>query len=94
MSSAQPFPITNYQTPDGNPISNGYVLIRLNEDGSVNDSLLCSNFTKVILDSNGNFTGSPVFYANSDISPINTYYITAVYKSNGELVAKFLVTVE
>lgn len=83
----QAFPITNYQLPDGSPVANGYLLIRLNIDGNVSDSSIDSNFIRVPLDSDGNISGSPVFWPNDEISPSGTYYVLKVYQANGKLVA-------
>ncbi len=82
-----PLPITNFQTPDGNPVINGYVLIRLNDDGSASSEQIQSNFTKLALDSSGNLVGSPLFWPNAEINPTGSYYIIQVYEANGQLVS-------
>ena len=69
------------------PWHNGYIKIRLNIDGSIDDGQLQSNYVNLPLDSSGVISGSPTFWPNSEISPSGTYYIENVYKSNGQLVA-------
>jgi hypothetical protein len=84
--SQQAFPITNFQYPDGAPVANGYVDIRLSVDGSVNSSQVERIFTRSTLNSSGNLVG-PVFWPNSSILPSGSYYIINVYNSQGQLVA-------
>jgi hypothetical protein len=79
-------PITNFQTSDGSPVANGYILIRLNVDGMASGDQIQSNFIKITLDSNGNLIGSPLFWTNASIIPPGSYYIVQVYKLNGQLV--------
>jgi hypothetical protein len=82
-----PLPITNFQTPDGNPVVNGYVLIRLSDDGMASGDQIQSNFTKLLLDSSGNLIGTPLFWPNASITPAGSYYIIQVYEANGQLVS-------
>lgn len=82
-----PLPITNFQTPDGNPVANGYILIRLNTDGVASSEQIHSNFAKITLDASGNLTGSPLFWPNASILPAGSYYIIQVFQSNGQLVS-------
>jgi hypothetical protein len=79
--------VNTFQNPDGSPVANGYLLISLNQDGSVNNTQLQFNQVKVLLDSSGVITGSPTFWPNASISPPGTYYIISVYSASGQLVA-------
>jgi hypothetical protein len=81
------FPLTTYQYPDGNPVANGTLDVRLSQDGMANDTQVQRNFSRVALDSSGVITGSPTFWHNSDISPSGTYYVFNVYNKQGQLVA-------
>ncbi len=82
-----PLTVTNFQNPDGSPVISGYLLFKLNTDGSVNDTQISSQTTKILLDASGNITGSPTFWPNSSISPSGTYYIQSVYGANGQLIS-------
>lgn len=78
--------VNTFQLPNGKPVANGYIRMRLNQAGTVGDQLDAS-FVTLNLDSNGEIEGSPVFWPNAEISPANTYYIQLVYSTNGQLVA-------
>jgi hypothetical protein len=80
--------VTTFVNPDGSPVANGYIRIRLSQDGSVNNTQIQSSFTKIALDSNGTIVGSPVFWPNDQISPSGTYYIIIVYAASGQEVAR------
>lgn len=87
------FPLT-YTTAGGFPLADGYLLLRLSQDGSVNDSQITSADCKVLLDS----TGTPVgltLWPNAAITPSGTYYIISSYTASGELVSgptKYIAT--
>ena len=81
------FPITTFQLPNGAPVANGSIIIRLNTDGSVSGNSIDSNFAPIALNSSGVITGSPLFWQNSSISPVGTYYILTVYSAQGQKVA-------
>jgi len=87
MPTKYPLLVNTFQNPDGSPVANGYIKIRLNVDGSINDGQLQSNYVNLPLDSSGVISGSPTFWPNSEISPSGTYYVENVYKANGQLVA-------
>jgi hypothetical protein len=81
-------PVTTFQNPDGTPVANGYILIRLNNNGKSSDGKEVQyNFVKNQLDSNGTLTGSPLFWKNSDILPLGSYYIVMVYSAVGQLIS-------
>jgi hypothetical protein len=80
-------PLTNFQNPDGSAVANGYLRIRLNQDGTSGGEQIQTNFTKIPLDSSGNITGSPTFWPNASILPTGTYYILEVFNTNGQLIA-------
>jgi hypothetical protein len=79
--------VNTFQNPDGSPVANGYILIRLCLDGSVDDDQINSNYTQINLNSSGVIIGSPTFWPNIDISPSGTYYIMFVYSSDGQIVS-------
>ena len=96
MPSRSSLPITNFQNPDGSPVAKGYLRIRISQNASISflipgpiteHNQIQSNFTKVSLDSSGNVTGSPTFWANADLSPSGTYYILEVFSSTGQLLS-------
>jgi hypothetical protein len=80
-------PIHTFQYPTGAPVANGFIVISLSQAGSVNDTQLQSNSTRIPLDSSGVIAGSPTFWPNADISPAGTCYIVSVYSAQGQLVA-------
>ncbi len=79
--------VHTFVNPDGTPVANGYIRIRLNQDGSVNNTQIQSSFTQIPLDSNGTIVGSPVFWTNASISPSGTYYVLQVYAASGQLIS-------
>jgi hypothetical protein len=79
--------VTNFQNPDGSPVALGYLLFKLITEGSVSDTQISSQITKIPLDINGTITGSPTFWPNSSIAPAGTYYVRSVYTAQGQLVS-------
>jgi hypothetical protein len=83
-----------FQDSNGNPLSYGYLTLKLSQDGNVAGvGNVCSGVTITIqLDVNGNVGSStsptPVanqyVWANSNISPINTYYKVTGYTQEGQ----------
>jgi hypothetical protein len=80
-------PITTFVEPNGQPLANGTLLIRLSQDGNANSTNLCANICSIALDAQGNVTGNPLVWPNADITPSGTYYILAAYSAQGELVS-------
>lgn len=74
----------------GNPLSNGYLLFRLNQDAVANSNTqVCSStFVKIPLDSNGNVITSTVYslWTNDVLTPSGTFYKVEAYTSGGQLV--------
>lgn len=80
--------VNTFVNPDGTPVANGYMMIRLNTNGSTSGGIqIQDNFTKTLLDANGTVTGSPLFWQNADISPAGSYYIYSIYTAKGQLVS-------
>ena len=75
--------VTIYLDPAGNPVE-GYLRVRLNTDGTVIDRQLSSTFVEIPL-TNG--VDSATYWPNSLINPSGTYYIRAVYTTEGQEVA-------
>jgi hypothetical protein len=84
----------SFQDCNGNPLSYGYLTLKLSQDGNVAGvGNICSGVTITIqLDVNGNVASltspTPVanqyVWANSNISPINTYYKVTGFTQQGE----------
>ena len=84
----------NFTDSEGNVLANGYLTFQLSQDGNVAGvGNLCSGITvKIQLDSTGNVAGlsstpsvpNQYMWANSNISPINTYYKVTGYTSEGQ----------
>jgi hypothetical protein len=82
-----PFPYTNFTDTSGNPLSFGYALIHLGDDGNVPDGLICNrSVLRANLDANGNMITVPQVWNNTSILPIGTYYVLTAYTTSGELV--------
>lgn len=79
--------VNTFVNPDGSPVANGYIRIRLSQDGSVNDTQIQANFTTLALNSLGTIVGSPVFWPNAAISPPGTCYVLLVYTATGQLIS-------
>ena len=79
-----------FQDNEGNPLANGYLLLELSQDCTVNTTTqVCSNcIIKVPLDVNGNVVVSPVYslWPNDVLTPSGTFYFISAYTANGELV--------
>lgn len=89
-------PFTSFSFADGTPVRNGYVLIRLSQDGSIPAQSLqiCTASARVNLSDTGTVLGTYSIWQNADISPVGTYYIFTVYSATGELAAgPLLVTI-
>jgi hypothetical protein len=83
-----------FQDSNGSPLAFGYLTLKLSQDGNVAGvGNICSGVTITIqLDVNGNVASltspTPVanqyVWANSNISPINTYYKVTGYTQEGQ----------
>src|SRR5271155_1730163 len=72
----------------GNPISNGLLVLQLNQDSIVNtNTYLCSSdkFT-IQLDDYGNVDTSYKIWPNDVMTPSTAFYYVTAYSSVGELV--------
>ena len=74
----------------GNPLANGYLLFRLNQDAvaNTNTQICSSTFIKVPLDSNGNVVTTTVYslWPNDVLTPAGTFYKVEAYTNGGLLV--------
>jgi hypothetical protein len=79
-----------FQDVAGNPLANGFLLMRLSQDGQVNTSTeVCAGWVfKVLLDASGNVSSSPPqsVWPNDVISPSGTFYNVSAYSAEGQLV--------
>lgn len=80
--------IGNFQAPDGTPLSNGYLLMQLSQDGQVNGTsqITAGSKIKILLDSNGNIVVSPTqnVWPNDSITPNTTTYTVTAYSASGQ----------
>jgi hypothetical protein len=91
-------PQTQFTDSEGQPIANGFLSIRINEDAQVPVLLLqlvAGRAVQIPLDEDGNITGSGVtfLYPNSELSPDDTVYLLSVYSALGQLVSDDVVIV-
>jgi hypothetical protein len=77
-----------FQDSEGNVLANGYLKMKLSQDGTVAGvGSICSGIEITIaLDADGNAVTSPPQYAwaNSNISPVNTFYRVTGYTAQGQ----------
>ncbi|PWT75537.1 MAG: hypothetical protein C5B59_08645 [Bacteroidetes bacterium] len=77
-----------FQDSEGNVLANGYLKMRLNQDGLVNtNNQVCAGIEITInLDSSGNVNASPAqsVWANDVMTPVNSFYKVTGYKQNGQ----------
>lgn len=77
----------NFQDSEGNPLALGYFTMQLNQDGSVNDSQVCSGLIITItLDGSGNCNTGQYVWGNDAMSPANSYYKITVHAADGQIV--------
>jgi hypothetical protein len=71
--------------PQGNPLSNGYLVMRLSHDGqSGTPNQVVSGLTqRVTLNSNGHINPAVAIYSNQSLLPTNTFYRITVYAADG-----------
>lgn len=91
-------PQTQFTDSEGQPIANGFLSIRINEDAQVpvlNLQLAAGRAVQLPLDNNGEITGSGTtfLYPNSELSPDDSVYIVSVYTADGQLVSDDVVVV-
>lgn len=91
-------PQTQFTDSEGNPIANGFLSIRINEDAQVPVLLLqlvAGRAVQISLDEDGNITGSGVtfLYPNSELSPDDTVYLVSAFTADGQLVSDDVVIV-
>ena|ERR1700735_1087758 len=91
-------PQTKFTDSEGNPISNGFLSIRINEDAQVPVLLLqlvAGRAVQIPLDEDGNITGSGVtfLYPNSELAPDDTVYLVSAFTANGQLVSDDTIVV-
>lgn len=84
-------PITQFTTADGNALSNGFVLLRLNTDARTSSGQVCAGTTvRVNLDNNGVPLLSPTFPTNDTMKPDGTVYLLSAYTEAGAVVFEYL----
>lgn len=86
----------NFQSPGGNPLSNGYLKIHLNRDCAISSGgqIGYNSVVKVPLDGSGNILGTVLIWPNDQLLPAGSKYIFRVYSSAGLLVSgPYLLTI-
>jgi hypothetical protein len=74
-----------FQNPQGNPLANGYLIMRLSHDGqSGAPSQVVSGLSQRInLTANGQINPAVAIYSNTGLLPANTFYHVRAYDANG-----------
>ena len=79
----------NFQDSEGNPLANGYLELKLNQDALVTGvGNICSGITiTILLDVNGTVISSPAQYvwANDQMLPVNSYYRVTGFTAAGQM---------
>jgi|HubBroStandDraft_2_1064218.scaffolds.fasta_scaffold413257_2 hypothetical protein len=79
----QPLAMTFFDASD-NPIADGYITLRLNQDAlSSNRQVLAGITIKIDLDGSGSFSSEAVI-PNDTMNPNNTVYFAKVYTAAGQ----------
>jgi hypothetical protein len=74
-----------FQDPQGNPLANGYLVLRLSHDGqSGTPNQVVSGLTqRVTLNSSGQISPAVAIYSNTGLLPANTFYYVRVFSADG-----------
>lgn len=84
------FPFTGpYNSPEGFPISNGHLLVRLAFDCNCfcdDYQVTGNNHSKLFLDEDGFIIGTPMVRPNDQLNPLGSYYIIQVFSEAGQLI--------
>ena len=80
--------------PQGNPLANGYLVMRLSHDGqSGTPNQVVSGLTqRITLNSSGQINPAVAIYSNTGLLPANTFYRVTVYAADGTEVVPRLAT--
>src|SRR5882757_4321057 len=83
-----------FQDAEGNPLSFGYLTVRLNTDAVSNtgEQISAGIVVKVPLNVSGFIDGAAQFWPNSQLTPSNTVYVIKAYTARGQLVWEFQTT--
>ncbi len=87
-----PFPITTFEDPSGNPLSNGYVLIRASSDVASTSETQTGREMVLRVSLNSSGVMDPIPEIHFPAYPSGVVYKTEAYTSLGELVANFTVS--
>ena len=88
--------VATFVDPQGNPLSNGYLVMQLSHDGqSATPNQVVSGFKlRVTLNSSGAISPAVAIYSNTGLLPANTFYYITVYASDGtEVIPRSSVTI-
>lgn len=87
MAARQAFPDTTFTDPSGEPLANGYALIKVSTDVQCPSGMLCAGMTlRVALDSQGEMVSIPQVWPTDVLLPSGAVYILRAYTAEGELV--------
>jgi len=78
-----------FSTPNGQPLSNGYLLLTLSHDEQSDGTkqLLAGHTIKIPLDNVGKAAAGSQAYATDQMLPSGAYYNVTVYDNTGQLVS-------
>lgn len=79
------FPITSFTNAEGDPLSFGYITVRLNTDArsDTNEQIVAGKSARIELDTNGAIVGSPSFWPTEELTP-DTVYLLSTFTNAGQ----------
>jgi hypothetical protein len=77
--------VATFVDPQGNPLSNGYLVMRLSHDGqsALPNQVVAGLTQRVTLNSSGQINPAVAIYSNTGLLPANTFYYVRVFASDG-----------
>src|SRR6266576_5492719 len=71
--------------PQGNPLANGYLVLRLSHDGQSGapNQVVAGLSQRITLNSSGQISPAVAIYSNTGLLPANSFYLVRVYAADG-----------
>jgi len=79
----------NFQDGDGDPLSNGWILMRMSQDvrdPSTMTQIVSGTTIRVPLGPTGSVSGTPRVWSNDTLQPSGSFYRVTAYDSDGDQV--------
>lgn len=85
-----------FMSPTGEPLANGYLLLRLSHDGqsAAPNQVVSGPTIRVPLNSSGQISPAFAIYSNTNLLPANSFYIARAFDSTGtEVISASQITI-